>query len=534
MLNSSKRTSKLFSSLAIALAAMLILAGCSSGGSETSGGSGTTGGSGSSPTTLVIADDEPPQTFDPIQAGNSTVNAVVIPLYDTLIDFDANSELGPKLAASWTVSQDGLEVAMTLESGVKFHDGTVLTSADVKYTLDRVKELGVGVASEIVAFDSVTVQDDLNFTIKLSEPSAPFLSALSRIYILNSALVKANEGNDLGQAWLSSNAAGSGPYTLTSYATNQEAVFQKFPDYFLGFQGQADTVVIRYIVESSTQRDSLLNGDVDIAYDVAVNDLAGFEANPDFLVPKYDTLVQLYVFFNMQSGETVDPRVREAIRLAYDYQSHVDSILAGNGAVAQGPLPSVMNCHADIAPGKQDLERAKQLLAEAGKSNLKITMSYLSVIEEMDRGGTLLQSALAEIGVDLTLQTVTFPEYMEQVSTVASTPDLGMIYAFPAYPDPHSVLAINFDSQFIGGGYNYAAYSNPEIDSLVREAAVATNPADRCGLYEKAQQSIESDFVSINISNPKFVVVTRAGISGDIYRPAHHNTLDIYSIKVTN
>jgi peptide/nickel transport system substrate-binding protein len=522
------RESKLLRVLASAFATMLIVTGCSSGGSETSDESGST------PTTIVLADNEPPQTFDPIQAGNSTVNAVVIPLYDTLIDFDAKSELGSRLAESWTVSEDGLKIDMTLRSGVKFHDGAELTSADVQYTMDRVKELNVGVAAEVLAYDSTTVKDNLNFTINLSEPSAPFLSALSRIYILNSALVKANEGSDLGQAWLSSNDAGSGPYTLKSYATNQEAAFEKFPDYYRGFDGQADSVVIRYIVESSTQRDALLNGDVDIAYDVATTDLASFESNADFEVTKADTLVQLYIFFNMQKGETVDPKVREAIRLAYDYQSHVDSILAGNGAIAEGPLPSVMNCHANIAPGKQDLEKAKQLLAEAGKSDLKLTMSYLSVIEEMNRAGTLLQSALREIGVELTLQTVTFPEYMEQVSTVETTPDLGMIYAFPSYPDPHSVLAINFDSTYIGGGYNYASYNNPEVDSLVRDAAVSTDQAVRCSLYEKVQQIVEGDFVSINISNPKFVVVKRAGITGDIYRPAHHNTLDIYNIKLTN
>jgi peptide/nickel transport system substrate-binding protein len=66
----------------------------------------------------------------------------------------------------------------------------------------------------------------------------------------------------------------------------------------------------------------------------------------------------------------------------------------------------------------------------------------------------------------------------------------------------------------------------------VRAAAVATDPAKRCELYGEAQKVIESDFVSVNISNPKFVIVARAGISGDIYRPAHHNTLDIYNIKV--
>lgn len=487
---------------------------------------------GATPTQLVIADNEPPQTFDPQQAGNSTVNEVVIPLYDVLVDFDSKSELGARLAKSYAVSKNGKTITIALRSDVKFHDGAGLTSADVKYTLDRIKKLNTGVASELADYASTSIVDAYNFKINLSSPSAPFLSALSRAYILNSKLVESNAGSDSGQTWLANNDAGSGPYTLKSYTTNQEASFSKFPSYWRGFTKQPDSIVIRYIPQSATQRDLLKSGDINLAVDIATADLPSFAKDAKYTVNQKDTLVQLYIFFNTQKGLTKNPKVREAIRLAYDYQSHVKNILAGAGAIAQGPLPTVMNCHAPIKPGKQDLVRAKALLKEAGASNLKIKMSYLSVIEEMARAGTLLQSALKTIGVTLELQTVTFPEYMSQVSKVATTPDLGMIYAFPSYPDPNAVLAINFDSKNIGGGYNYASYSNPVVDKLVRSAAIESNPAKRCALYISAQKAIEADFVSINISNPKFVTVHDKKVSGNYYRPAHHNTIDFYSIMM--
>jgi len=487
---------------------------------------------GATPTQLVISDNEPPQTFDPQQAGNSTVDEVVVPLYDVLVDFDAKSKLGARLAKSWVVSANGKTITIALRSDVKFHDGTALTSADVKYSLDRIKKLNTGVASELVAYADTTIVDGLNLKINLSSASAPFLSALSRAYILNSKLVELHAAADSGQAWLANNEAGSGPYTLTAYTTNQEADFAKFPGYWGGFTKQADTIVIRYTPQSATQRDLLKSGDIDLAVDIATADLPGFSKDAKYTVDQRDTMVQLYIFFNTQKGVTKNPKVREAIRLAYDYQSHVKNILAGAGAIAQGPLPTVMNCHAPIKPGKQDLVRAKALLKEAGVSNLKIKMSYLSVIEEMARAGTLLQSALKSIGVTLELQTVTFPEYMSQVSKVSTTPDLGMIYAFPSYPDPNAVLSINFDSKNIGGGYNYGAYSNPTVDKLVRAAAIESDPAKRCAFYVSAQKAIEADFVAINISNPKFVTVHDKKVTGNYYRPAHHNTIDFYSIMI--
>lgn len=506
--------------------------GGAAGGSETTAAAGGEEGGGERERTLIIADNEPPQTFDPIQAGNSTVNEVVIPAYDTLVDYDAANELSGELAESWEVAEDGLSIDVVLREGATFHDGAPVTAEDVAYTMDRIKELATGVASEVSVYDSTEVVDDTNLTINLTAPFAPFVPALSRVYIVNSALVEQNRGEDFGQTWLSSNDAGSGPYVLDEYVTNQSATFTRYADYWGGFTDQAEQVVFRYLPEAATQRDALNRGEVDVAMDIAVTDLPAFESDDGFVIDKADTLVQLYAFFNMQQGETADPRVREAVRLAYDYQAHVDDILAGNGSVAEGPLPAAMECHADLPPSAQDLDRARALLAEAGQSDLSLTMTYLPVIEEHDRAGTLLQSALREIGVDLELQGITFPAYVDLIAQVETTPDLGMIYAFPSYPDPNSVMFINFDSQFIGAGYNYGAYSNPEVDRLVQEAQTVTDPEQRCPLYEQAQEIVDGDFATMNIANPQAVTVHRAGLEGFGYRPAHHNTVDVYAIQL--
>ncbi len=510
------------------LCGALFLAGCTAG----DGGSGGTL-SDDRRQTLIIAENEPPATFDPVQADNSTVDEVVTPLYDSLLTFNSQGELVGHLATDWEVSEDATAITLTLRDDVTFHDGTPLTAKDVQYTLDRINRLNIGVAAELQPYESTEVIDDTTLTIHLSRPYAPFLPALSRVYVLNSALVEANAGDDDGRSWLANNDAGSGPYTLERYRPNQEAVFTRYPDYWGGFDRQAETVVFRYLPEAATQREALRNGEIDIAMDIAPTDWQSFEDDPNFVVDRADTLVQLYGFFKMEDSPTANRKLREAIVHAYNYTSHVEDILYGAGTLAAGPLPAAMPCHdPSVYQPTYDLEAARKALAESGLTNVKLTMTYLPALNEHERAATLLQSALREIGIELELQGVTFPAYVDMIKSNETTPDIGMIYAFPMYPDPNAVLSTNFDSQFIGNGYNYGGYRNERVDELVRQAQVTPDEDQRCALYREAQNLVADDIATINFANPQYVTVMRADISGYQYRIAHHQTVDVYAIQL--
>ena len=501
---------------------VVALAGCGGGGGNSSRADARAA-------TLVIAENEVPASFDPAQANNSTVDEIVSPLYDTLVDYDAGNQLQNRLAENYTTSPDGTTITFTLRQGVTFHDGTPLTARDVVYTLDRLKRIQVGVSSLIGAYASATAPDDRTVVVTLSKPYSPFVPTMSRVYVLNSALVSRNAGSDDGQSWLATNDAGSGPYKLDGYTTNTEARFSQYPTYWGGFTQQPKSVVIRYLPESGTQRDALRNGDVDYAMDIAPADLPAFRNDPRFTVSADPTFVQLYVWFNTQRGATANKDVRQAVTLAYDYGAHVQGILGGDGTVAQGPLPSAMSCHAALPEGRQNLEAARALFQKAGVTSL--SMTYLSAIEEMDRAATSLQSSLREIGVDLKIESLTYPAYAQLTTAVDTTPELGMLYAFPVTPDPSSVLEVNYTTPFIGT-QNLANYSNPQVDDLVNRALASTDPAASCPLYEQAQQVIDSDYVAVNMANPKAVSVRRAGITGSGYRAAHHSTVWFYGLMM--
>lgn len=506
----------------------LLLSACSGSSSSSSGGKSTRS------QTLIIAENEPPATFDPVQADNSTVDEVVLPAYETLVKFDDAGKLTAGLATEWTTSTDGKSIAVTLRDNVKFHDGAKLTATDVKYTLDRIKKINIGVAALIGAYASTTVTDPTHLTINLSAPSGPFTSALSRVYIVNSALVQKNAGSDDGQKWLATNDAGSGPYQLKKYTANQEADFTQYSSYWQGFSGQAKQVQFKYLSSGATERSVLTNQDVDMAMDIDPSDWATFSSNSAYVVDKANTNVMLYVFFKMQGSQTSNKLLRQAISYAYNYQQHVSDILKGAGQLAKGVLPSGMQCYdPNVDQPTYDLTKAKSLLAQSGLTNVKLTMTYLKATSEMEQSATLLQSALKQIGITLNLKAITYPQYVDEAKTNATTPDLGMIYAFPTFPDPDSIMYQNFDSKFINTGQNWGGYKNPTVDALVQKAQGLSDIKARCDLYNQAEAAVVADTPTINISNPKYVTIYNKRLSGYKYEAAHHQTVDVYRIKVS-
>ncbi|MBB2947225.1 peptide/nickel transport system substrate-binding protein [Actinoplanes lutulentus] len=493
----------------------LALAACGSSSSTTT----TTGSSRAD--TLIIGTGATPQTLDPLLSSDVQTDLTSVAVYDTLLTYDSDDKLVPKLATEWKVADDATSITFTLREGAKFHDGTPVTAADVVYTLDRVRKLNLGIATVIADYKSSSATDGSHVTVTLSRANAGFLGALSRVYIVNSALVTANAGTDDGQTWLATHDAGSGAYTLADYRPNQQARFTRYDQYWDGPGKRPASMVYRYSTESATLRDELKQGNIDVAYGLVPTDQAQFTNATGFTSTDVKGPLQLYTFFNTSQGPTADVRVRKALRLAYDYQGHVDNILSGKGVVADGPLPSTMSCRPAIAPSAQNVDEAKKLLAEAGATNLKLTMYYQSVIPEHNKAGTLLQSNLRDIGVTLELKAVTYPEFVKAVSDPKTAPDLGLLWDFPLYPDAASMLYRVYDSKFIGTGSNYGQYSNPEVDALLDKATKATSQDQSCAYAKQVQQIVNDDAVSMNIANSTYNYLHKSTVAGFAYAPTH-------------
>jgi peptide/nickel transport system substrate-binding protein len=478
-----------FKGAVVGVAVAATLAACTS-----AAGSDAAGGGGGGP--IVLAYQNQISTLDPVRADYAQTNFVAQALYDTLVTYDGDNTVIPQLAAEFTVAPDASSISMALRDAT-FHDGTPVTSKDVAYTLDRTKNLGVGVAGQLSGYVSTTIVDDKNLQIQLDGPNSLFLGALAKLYIVNSVQVGANEGSDAGQAYLATHDAGSGPYALASSNEADVYALDRFADYWDFDESRPESLRYRRIDESATQAAELRSGGVDVSFGMSTADGRALDGADGVTVEDQSVNMQANIFFNVTAGATANPAVRRAVQYAYDYAGGLESIRGGNGTIATGPLPDQFSCRPEMPAYGQDLDRARSALAEAGVSNLVLTMKYQPVFNEQAREATLLQSNLAQIGVKLNLEPIAYADYLTALKSASSIPQMMLATDFPQYPDPGVMLVKTYQSDQLGT--NKSGYSNPDVDRLLEAATATSDAAARCDLYKQAQEEIRDDAVAVNM-----------------------------------
>ena len=186
---------------------------------------------------LVLLTEGISPTLDPLAATDSRVDNLSINLYSALVQYTpGTTDLQMDLAASYRLSADARRYVFDVREDALFHDGTPVLAEDVKYTVDRMLALKIGVWRYHTPVSGAEVLDERRVAIDLFEPFAGFLGSLTRLYILNADRVRPNEfQGDFGQRWLQNHEAGSGPYRLVSFQPEQQITVERFPGYHLGW-----------------------------------------------------------------------------------------------------------------------------------------------------------------------------------------------------------------------------------------------------------------------------------------------------------
>lgn len=470
--------------------------------------------------TIVIGTASVPQSLDPIMSSDVQTELTVASAYDKLVDFDENSILKPALATSWQIGDGGRSLTLKLRHDVRFHSGNRFTAKDVIYTLDRIKALGVGVAAFIPEYGSAIAAGPFAATIHLPHPNVAFISALSKIYMLDSALVAAHEGSDRAQSWLAAHDAGSGVYRLLTYIPGQRAMFSRFDPSWRQDERRPKKLSYLYLPNSSTIAQELSAGTVDIGISLAIPDVRELNENGGVRSVYLPTPLQFYAFLNMRKGLTADRRIRQAIALAYDYQGHVRTILENNGDVATGLAAPSIKCRLAVPAARRDMMQARRLVQEVGAEGKTMTLVYNPAFPEHRRGALALQSGLKQIGLQLRLQPTTFPQYMAMLGNPALMPEISMVWDFPNYPEIGPMLSRMFESDHIGTS-NYSLYANADVDRFLRAGLKSSDSRGACDDFKRAQAIILRDLPAINISNARIAIVARKGIGGPAYRPTY-------------
>ena len=469
---------------------------------------------------LVVALLAEPVTFDLTQVRDLNSGRVVRRIYEGLTDFVYGTyDIGPGLAESWEISDDGLTYTFNLRQGVTFHDGTDFDAAAVIYNWQRQIDPthpghGAGVyplaanylgnVAEMEAVDAHTLR------ITLKEPMAPFLQYLTQLTV-NIASPAAIEkfGADIA-----TNPVGTGPYKLTEWRPGVRAVLAANEDWWGGDIAIKQLIYVP-IVEAQARLSAITTGEVDFTYDVPIESLDVLRANPEVTVQDGLSAHVWYVTLNVTlSDPPLDNKlVRQALNYAIDKEAIVDDILMGAGVISRSPLSPIYgdNFNPGVRHYDYDPEKAKALLAEAGfpdgfRCEFMVPESGSGMQSPLEMG-TFIQANLAAVGVNCSIQTMEWGAYL---NAFRNGPQMAQMSWNSVMGDPDYVLWRLFNTQAHPPAWNAGFYSNPEVDALLDRAQVVVDPAERTELYLKAQELIVEDAPWIFVNHGAQIVAHSA------------------------
>lgn len=446
-------------------------------------------------------------TLDPAESYEFTGGDVSRNIYSKLVTFDPmdlKAGYKPALATKWDVSADGKTITFTIRKGVKFHSGNPVRPEDIAFSLQRAVLLNKTPSFILTQFgftkdnvkDMIKVagDDQVSITTDKRYATSFVLNCLTATIagIVDEKTVMAHETDgDMGNAWLKTNEAGSGPYELVSWKPNDSYTLKAFDGYYDGAPAMK-RVIVRHVQESSTQRLMLEKGDIDVARNLNPEDVAGVEKDKNLKVESEQRGRLMYLSFNQKDPVLSKPKVLEALKYLIDYKTMTESFLKGQYQVHQSFLPLTYLGAIEDNPYKLDVAKAKELLKEAGVSDLTITAGVRDAQDRLEIAQSV-QNTFAQAGITLKLDVGTG----KQVLTKYRARQLQMYVGAwgPDYPDPQTNAGTfawnpnNADDAGLTGSLAWRnAWDPGKFTKEVDDAVVEPDRAKRAKMYEDMQR----------------------------------------------
>jgi len=484
-------------------------------------------------------------TLDPSTEFSNSI-MTLCNLYEPLIWYDPSQSppFVPALATSWESSDNSQTWTFHLRQGVKFHDGTPLDAAAVKYSIERTMALGQGAAfiwgsvKEIKALDAYTVQ----FILTAPTPLDIVATASYAAWIMSPKiddLAKAAGFSNASSWFNAGHDAGTGPYMITKWDPQSEIVMDKFPDYWGGWKDdQFDKAVIKVVRDETVQEQMIKSGEAQVVQQVPFADISSLQGDPNVKVytsPQYQNLVGL---LNNKKFPFNNTLLRQAISYAIPYDQIVTGVLHGFGSQSIGPVPNGMPGHfGDLPKYTYDMNKAKQLLAQAGypDGGFRVLLTYLTGDSREEGTAEMMKASLKELNIDLEIRAMT---WIEQWSLAQGDPakaqDMFVMYWWPTVLSPYDFLLNMFHSESTVV-FNLGYYYDPEFDSLIDQAygLEGSDKAQAFKMYRQAEQMLIDDAASLFLWDLQDIHIVRSNISGFTYNPAYTTVVFFYLLHVS-
>ncbi len=438
---------------------------------------------------LIITDlsFDDTKSLDPHTGSDAGSMRYIENMYNTLLRYKkgAYGVVVGDLAKDYKVSDDGKVYTFNLDKNIKFHNGDALTASDVKYSVERIIDMGVR-SSHFEAVDKIETPDPYTVKFVLNKPVAPFTTFLAypKNVIVNKNVVEANDGS------LDNVDAGSGPFKMVEWKKDQYLLMEKFEDYFIEGKPYLNQVELRPIPDATARTTALRNGEVDMILQLEAKDIDKLKEVDGLVVESVTGTYWEYLGLNTKTGPLSNKKVRQAVAWAVNRKMLNKMVKFGKATeLTGGPIPPGHWAYPDLnIYSEQDLEKARNLMKEAGyEDGFDTRLIVLSANKPQKNAAMIIKQQLNQIGINIEIRSLESSVYFNKLGSQ----DFAMtVIGWVGFVDPDEFLYNIFHT---GEKWNQQAYSNKEVDRLLEEGRKTVDREERKEIYKNAVELIVKD-----------------------------------------
>jgi peptide/nickel transport system substrate-binding protein len=468
-------------------------------------------------TLQVVVTPEPPMLIQGLNQ-NGPTNMIAGNIYESLLRYDAKLNPMPSLAKSWEISPDQTVYTFHLQPNVKWHDGKPFTADDVVFSLDKFLRDVHPRWRPIVSAQVKTIEkvDDATVKVTLKQPFGPFILSQE---VASAPMMPKHiyEGTDYRANPMNNTPIGTGPMKFVEWKKGSYIHLARNPDYWDKGHPLLDDIYFQFIPDAAARAVAYETGKVDVLTGGAVEifDVARLSKLPNTCVTTAGWEMfapHAWITPNTTHGILGNKLFRQAMMYAIDRDFGKDVIWSGYGKVATGPISSKTKFYsADVKPYAFDPAKAKELVKQSGYKGEMLHFLNLPYGETWSRWGEAVKQNFADVGINMDLVNTDVPGWTQRTSNFDFDLTFNFLYQLG---DPATGVARSYVSSNIVKGNpfgNVGSYSNPEVDKLFAEAAIA--PAEqRQALYTKVQQLLVEDVPVLWLLEMDFPTVYRCNV----------------------
>lgn len=462
---------------------------------------------------FILGIGSDPNVMNPLYAGDRVTmtinNALFSPLYVT--DSEGTTFY---LAESITPSEDFLKYTLKLKEGLKWHDGEDLNADDIVFTMNSTTDENQKANSRgsfVIAGKPVEAKkiDELTVEFTLPEISVPFMGSLGGLRPIPQHIFEGEA--DLAKSTKNLEPIGSGPFKFKEFKSGEKVELVRFNEYFDGV-ANLDSIVYRVIADPNTANTALMNGELSARY-ITVSDVEKFDSNEDFNVVTYKEGMLNNMVFRLTNKDLQNNDVRKAIAYGINKAELISGVYLSEEYAEKAHsifVPTTSFYTDDVEKYDYDVDKAKELLKDAGVENLKLRLAYINSSKENEGFGLIMQQQLKEIGVEIELIAMERGAFYDKLLD-ASNPDFDLAFnGFVMGMEPNGYKPLFLE----GNMNNFMGYVNKNLDATWESGVVETDESKRSEIYQSIQKQLIDDMVVYPIAYPMSIVAVNNKIGG--------------------